>query len=122
MLQKFERADGNANLGLAGIVNRNAAGTLFSEGRFDEAAKMTATNTEQARRHYPNSIALAVRLLNHGLLLMEVGQYAEAAHGLRKRFTIARHSDPMHNRWPRIGWRRRLDWQSHQGAHSAIER
>ena len=79
MLQKLERADGNANLGLAGIVNRNAAGTLFSEGRFGETVKMTTTNAEQSRRHYPNSIALAVRLLHHGLLLMEMGHYAEAA-------------------------------------------
>ena len=79
MLEKLERADGKANLGLAGIVNRNAAATLFNEGQLGAAVQMTFANTEAARRHYPQSIALASRLLNQGQLLTELGRYADAA-------------------------------------------
>ena len=78
-LERLERSESKDDTGLAPIVRRNAALVLYSEGQFGAAIRSTEANTEQARKIMPNSIALATRLLSHGILAAEMGRYAEAA-------------------------------------------
>ena len=52
--------------------------SLFSEGQFGAADRLITEASDQARRFLPNSIVLASRLLPQGLLLTEIGHYAEA--------------------------------------------
>ena len=79
ILSKLARSEGKTDVGLAGMINRNAAISLFSEGQFAAAAPFIIEASDQARRFLPNSIVLASRLLPQGQLLTETGHYAEAA-------------------------------------------
>ena len=78
ILNKLARSEGKTDVGLAGMITRNAAISLFTEGQFAQAAPLITEASDQARRFLPNSIVLAARLLPQGQLLTETGRYAEA--------------------------------------------
>ncbi len=76
--RKIELGEGGGTPNFTGIVRRNAAASLFNEGRFDDAALLMSINLELRRQLYPNSITLATAVLNMALLSTEIGRYEEA--------------------------------------------
>ena len=60
------------------MVTRNAAISLFNEGRFDAAAHSIESDLDMRRQLYPDSTTLATSLLSKAQLSMETGHYDAA--------------------------------------------
>lgn len=60
------------------FVYRNAASSMFTEGRFALALEWSGKSVEALRQSSPQTIVLAAALFRRGELLLEMGRYEEA--------------------------------------------